>query len=269
MYTNRFPVGLSRELQEKIQEALFRSSTKFKIDRTSIGHKLLVALLFTYKDLGRPGRIWNYVQTYIAELDDYDLTFQLGYLQREFGLLESCVRTFRSLLDRCILLDTPIEPALVAHLVEALNRDGRPDSAIDVVENAIDISALAGPTDSLHFNLGNSYLDVNRLTDAIRCYETALSMRQENTGHILHNLGECYYRLQEDEKALKYYRMALERADKSDVAFEERAVGDAYFAMDRHDEAKSYYRRAADHGDAEAEDRLADAEADLAQKEGA
>ena len=242
---------------------------KFRIDRTAIGRKLLVALLFTYKDLGRPGRSWNHVQTYIAELDDYDLTFQLGFLQMEFGLVESSACTFRSLLDRCILLDAPIEPALVAHLVEALNRGGRPDSAIDVVENAIDISALAGPKDSLQFNLGNSYFDVNRLADAIRCYETALSMREENTGHILHNLGDCYYRMQEDEIALKYYKLALDRADKSDVAFEERAVGDAYFAMDRHDEAKSYYRRAADHGDAEAEDRLADAEADFTQKKGA
>ncbi len=263
-------------LKEWFQEHLFLAMSALGIARSWIGRRLLVALLFTYKDAGRPGRIWRRIVDHLHTLDDYDLMFQLGYLQLEFGQLDSSIKTCEELLDRDLLRGYPPEARLVANLIEALNQSEDCHRAIGIFES-LSNTDLSEPTGILQFNVGNSYLDAGRLEEAVRCYQTALCMRDADGGiignanecHILHNLGNCYYRMDDSGKALKSYRDALEHAVTSlELGMEELAIGDAYFTMDRHDEAKIHYTRAGEHGHGKAKQRLADVAEDLEQRKG-
>ena len=77
-----------RALKERVQEALFLQSVALRIDRSRMGRRLLAALLFTYGDMGRAGRQWDRLRHYVSDLDDDDISFQFGYLQLEFGMID-------------------------------------------------------------------------------------------------------------------------------------------------------------------------------------
>lgn len=233
--------------------------------RSRSGYRLVEILLASYWKENRPGKAWRFLGEHITALDDRELTFKLAHLQMIFGMVDQSIDTFQEMLDGCILRRSDIEAPLVANLIESLNRKERYQRAVSVYESLENVE-LAAPTDSLHYNAGNSYLAADRPEDALRCYEEALNMREQNAAYgdvrhsyILHNLGNCHYKMQADDMAIGYYRSALNHAlTPAEIAFEECAIGDAHFAQGRRDKALRYYRLAADHGDAEAGRRLAE-----------
>jgi tetratricopeptide (TPR) repeat protein len=212
--------------------------------------------LFTYKDLGRPGPLWNILDSYLELLEDEDLSFEFGFLQIEFGLIDEGIGNFRALFDRAILRDG-VDALLVSNLIEALNRGGLNQESIEVFETLLPKIHVSGQAPALYSNAGNSYLGVERYVDAVKCYERSLSMRDENRCRVLHNLGNCYYGMHDDEKAIKCYTMALEEATTTiEKRMEEYALGNAYFAVGREEEARAFYVRAADRGHLKARDRI-------------
>ena len=248
-----------RELKERIQEALFSQSLEFRVDRSWMGRRLLVALLFTYKDLGRPGPLWPQIQAYIADMDDENISFQFGYLQLEFGMIDESIAAFRMLLDRAILREAGVDPMLVSNLIDAFNTAERYSAAIDVFENIVPQIGISGAVDRIHFNAGNSYYAVDRFAEAARCYQTALKIRTSNTCRILHNLGNCYSALGDERGAIEYYKSALRQAaTDAEKGMEEYAIGNASAELGNHEEAKVYYIRAAERGHVKAGEKLAE-----------
>lgn len=253
-------------LRITVQERLFIGMKRAGLARSRSGYNLVEVLLASYRKENRPGKAWRVLSEHIAALEDRDLTFKLAHLQMVFGMIDQSIDTFQEMLNRCTLRQSDIEAPLVANLIESLNRKGRYQRAISVYESLDENVELSEPTDSLHYNAGNSYLAADRPEDALRCYEEALNMREQNAAYgdvrhsyILHNLGNCYYKIQEDDTAIRYYTSALNCAlTHEEIAFEECAIGDAHFAQGRRDKALHYYRLAADHGDAEARRRLAE-----------
>ena len=263
-------------LNERIRELLFVGLHKTGRAGSRLGNKLTEELLCAYRDAGRPGLIWDRITDHIASLANKELMFKVGHLQMTFGMIERSVETFQTLIHQDILKGSAVEAPLAANLIEALNRGNEYERAIEVFE-ALSVVDLSEPTDSLYYNAGNSYLHADRPSEAVRCYETALSMREDSAGgcrdvdeaHVLHNLGNCYYGMQDDETAIKYYKRALSLAIMPiDLAYEECAIGDAYLNLDRHDEARFYYLRAVNHGHADAKKRLADVAAEPEERRG-
>lgn len=249
-------------LRITVQERLFIGMKRAGMARSRSGYRLAEALLASYRKENRPGKAWRVLSEHIAALDDRELTFKLAHLQMIFGMVDQSIDTFQEMLDGCILRRSDIEAPLVANLIESLNRKERYQRAVSVYESLENVE-LSEPTDSLHYNAGNSYLAADRPDDALRCYEKALEENAAygdvNRSYILHNLGNCHYRMQADDTAIGYYGSALNYAlTPAEMAFEECAIGDAHFAQGRRDKALHYYRLAADHGDAEAGRRLAE-----------
>lgn len=249
-----FPV-----LKERVWEALFFQSVAWRIDRSRLGRRLLAALLRAYKEAGRPGRQWRRLQRHIDGLGGDDLSFELGYLQLEFGMVDESIAAFRTLLDRAILLGATVDPILISNLIDALNTAERYGDAIEVFESVVPTIGLSGPADVIHYNAGISYYEAGKFTDAVRCYRTALGLRTADTCHILHNLGNCYSALGDEEAALEHYHLALGvAATDADRGMEEYAIGMSSAELGRHEDAKRYYSRAAEHGHRKAGDRLAE-----------
>ncbi len=215
--------------------------------------------MFTYEHNGRPGKMWNRFQEYLRVRDDENLSFQLGYLQVKFGMLEESVSTYRLLLDRGILRGATIDQMLVANLIDSLNRLERYGDAIDVFENTLPTVHLSGRMDNVYYNTGNSYLGKERLLDAIQCYKNAMRLRTTNSCNILHNLGNCYFMLKDARAALECYRKALEVAGTDEEkGMEEYAMGATSFMLGCYDAAREYYNRAAERGHSGAAQRIAD-----------
>ena len=235
------------------------------IARSRVCYRLVEVLLDSYRKAGRPGKAWRLVIEHVMALEDTVLTFKLAHLQMVFGMVDQSVDLFQEMFNRCVLRRSAIEAPLVANLIEALNRSERYQRAVSVYESLGKVE-LSEPTDSLPYNAGNAYLAADRPGDALRCYEEALNLQEDNAmygdvnhSYVLHNLGNCYYKMKEDDTAIKYYKAALKHAlTSAEMAFEECAIGDAHFAQDRRAEALHYYRLAADHGDAEARQRLSE-----------
>ncbi len=234
-------------------------SMKLRIDRSWMGRRLLVAVLFTYENLGRPGRLWSRIQDYLLDLNDENLYFQLGYLQLKFGMIGESIAVFRELLDRAILRDATVDPLLISNLVDALNIADEYHEAIHVFENIMPMIDLSGSTDTIHYNAGNSYYGEARYKEAARCYQTALGLRTSNTCHILHNLGNCYSEMGDETSALELYKRALgEAMTDAEKGMEEYAIGSASAELGRHADALAYYMRAADRGHVKAAERIAE-----------
>ena len=263
---NRKTSRAFRSLNERIQELTFSGLKVVGLASSRVGYKIVVLLLYEYKKAGRPGKIWDRISDHIVSLNNGDIMFQLGYLQMEFGMLDRSIATFRALLDRDMVLAVTIDANVVANLVEALNRSDNCPAAIEIFEG-MSGADLSDTTDLLYFNAGNSYRAENRYPSALKCYNKALEMadvRDVKEGHILHNIGDCYYGMNEDATALKYYKMALRNAETPfELGMENCAIGNAYFALGRHHEATAFYRCAVAHGHSDAARRMADVADDL------
>ena len=247
-----------RRLKERTQEGLFLHSVELKIDRSWIGRRLLAAVLFTYQDLGRPGRHWSKIRDYLVHLNDENLSFQLGYLQLEFGMVKESIATFQELLDRALLRDATVDPLLISNLIDALNGAGEYSDAIHVFENVLPKIPLSGPKDTIHYNAANSFYGEERFTEAARCYRIALCIRTSNRCHILHNLGNCYSEMGDEASALEWYKHALDEATTdSERGVEEYAIGRSSAELGRRGDALAYYRRAADRGHTRAAQKIA------------
>lgn len=173
--------------------------------RSRSGYSLVEFLLASYRKENRPGKAWRLLNEHIVAIEDRDLTFKLAHLQMTLGMVDQSIDTFQEMLDSCILRQSEVEAPLVANLIESLNRKERYQRAVSVYESLENVE-LVEPTDSLHYNAGNSYLAADRPEDALRCYEEALDMQERNAAYgdvrhsyILHNLGNCYYKIQEDD----------------------------------------------------------------------
>ena len=159
-----------------------------------------------------------------------------------FGMLDLSIDTFRSLLDRDIVRGERINSPIASNLIEALNRAHEYQRAIEIYESLSHLD-LSEPTDSLHYNAGNSYLHADRPLDAAHCYVMALRMGDADPrngdvekSYVLHNLGICHYKMKDDKTAIMYYMDALNHVvSPADMAYEECSIGDAYYGLGRHE----------------------------------
>ena len=148
------------------------------------------------------------------------------------------------------------EGKALINLGEAYNRLGRPEKAIEYLEQALVVhrewkNRLS--EGSANSELGLAYANLGRPEKAIEYYEQALAIAREvkfrgSEGSALNNIGQAYANLNRNEKAIEYYEQAL--AIAREVKFrgnESQALnnlGLAYANLGRPEKAIEYYEQA-------------------------
>ncbi|MBA3766487.1 MAG: tetratricopeptide repeat protein [Acidobacteria bacterium] len=141
-------------------------------------------------------------------------------------------------------------------LGEAYNRLGRPEKAIEYLEQALVVhrewkNRLS--EGSATSELGLAYANLGRPEKAIEYYEQALAIAREvkfreSEGSALNNLGQAYANLNRNEKAIEYYEQALAIAREVKFRGNERDaldnLGQAYNSQGRPEKAIEYYEQA-------------------------
>jgi Tfp pilus assembly protein PilF len=117
---------------------------------------------------------------------------------------------------------------------------GSPDQAIENFNEALDINPDYTP--GLN-NLGTAYMEKEDWQSAIECFLKAKDDMLYLTPHYpLTNLGFVYYKLQEYDKSVLYYKEAIEL--KSDFPKAHHGLGMTYMAMGNYEEAIKSLERA-------------------------
>ncbi|MFK7973260.1 MAG: tetratricopeptide repeat protein [Rickettsiaceae bacterium] len=96
------------------------------------------------------------------------------------------------------------------------------------------------------FSLGNNYVELNKYSEAIKCYKECLdilpySLSVEKNASIYKNLGLSYIHLDHQyANAVPYFKQSL---DIKKDSFVYKLLGHCYFYQARYTEAKEYYKR--------------------------
>jgi len=88
---------------------------------------------------------------------------------------------------------------------------------------------------------GDEFYDLDRYDEAIKYYDMALAL-DENDTHALSHKGDVLYYLDRYDEAIKYYDMAL-AINKTDT-YSISGKGDVSYSLGRYDEAIKYYDKA-------------------------
>jgi tetratricopeptide (TPR) repeat protein len=129
--------------------------------------------------------------------------------------------------------------AQTLHLLGLIeHQSGRSDEAIEHIRLAI---MRDGRDPAFHHNLGNILRALNRLAEAIGCYERALALAPTSVD-TLYNLGNTYQDLGQPERAVAYFERAL-RLNPDAVELHHN-LGTALQDLGRLDEAIGCYRKA-------------------------
>jgi tetratricopeptide (TPR) repeat protein len=129
--------------------------------------------------------------------------------------------------------------AQTLHLLGLIEHQrGRSESAVEHIRTAI---MRDGRDPAFHHNLGNILRALDRLTEAIRCYERALALAPASVD-TLYNLGNTYQDLGQPERAAAYFERAL-RLNPEAVELHNN-LGTALQDLGRLDEAIGCYRKA-------------------------
>jgi tetratricopeptide (TPR) repeat protein len=115
---------------------------------------------------------------------------------------------------------------------------GRSDEAIEHIRMAI---MRDGRDPAFHHNLGNILRALDRLAEAISCYERALTLAPASVD-TLYNLGNTYQDLGQPERAAAYFERAL-RLNPEAIELHNN-LGTALQDLGRLDEAIGCYRKA-------------------------
>jgi type IV pilus assembly protein PilF len=134
----------------------------------------------------------------------------------------------------------PKDPLLHDDMGLTYMAKGSPDQAIEHFEEALDIEPDYTPALN---NLGTAYMEKEDWQSAIECFLKAKDDMLYLTPHYpLSNLGFAYYKLQEYDKSVLYYKEAIEL--KSDFPKAHHGLGLTYMAMGNYDEAIKSLERA-------------------------
>jgi tetratricopeptide (TPR) repeat protein len=129
--------------------------------------------------------------------------------------------------------------AQTLHLLGLIEHQrGRSDTAIEHIRMAI----MRDERDqAFHHNLGNILRALDRLAEAISCYERALDLAPTSVD-ALYNLGNTYQDLGQPERAVAYFERAL-RLNPEAIELHNN-LGTALQDLGRFDEAIGCYRKA-------------------------
>ncbi len=142
------------------------------------------------------------------------------------------------------------------NLGEVYNRLGRPEKAIEYLEQALVVHRASKnrlAEGSENSELGLAYANLGRPEKAIEYYERALAIAREvknraDEGSALDNLGQAYANLNRNEKAIEYYVQALAIAREVKFRLNESQalnnLGQAYNSLGRPEKAIEYYEQA-------------------------
>ena len=129
--------------------------------------------------------------------------------------------------------------AQTLHLLGLIEHQrGRSDEAIEHIRMAI---MRDGRDPAFHHNLGNILRALDRLAEAINCYERALALAPASVD-TLYNLGNTYQDLGQPERAAAYFERAL-RLNPEAIELHNN-LGTALQDLGRLDEAIGCYRKA-------------------------
>jgi tetratricopeptide (TPR) repeat protein len=129
--------------------------------------------------------------------------------------------------------------AQTLHLLGLIEHQrGRSDAAIERIRTAI---MRDGRDPAFHHNLGNILRALDRLAEAITCYERALALAPTSVD-TLYNLGNTYQDLGQPERAAAYFERAL-RLNPDAIELHNN-LGTALQDLGRLDEAIGCYRKA-------------------------
>ena len=129
--------------------------------------------------------------------------------------------------------------AQTLHLLGLIeHRRGSSDESIEHIRTAI---MREGRDPAFHHNLGNILRALDRLAEAINCYERALALAPTSVD-TLYNLGNTYQDLGQPERAAVYFERAL-RLNPEAIELHNN-LGTALQDLGRLEEAIDCYRRA-------------------------
>lgn len=118
-----------------------------------------------------------------------------------------------------------------------LKSKGDLNMALDIQKKTVALNSLDSES---HNNLGNTFLALNRLSDAKECYKKAININPDN--HIFYNnLGYVHERLINFDDAKISYMKALEL--NPDYSLAHRNLGSTLMALGRLQDAEESYRK--------------------------
>ncbi|MGN0394817.1 MAG: tetratricopeptide repeat protein [Coprococcus sp.] len=114
-------------------------------------------------------------------------------------------------------------------------------------DKAIEIYNKALENDSENFliwnQLGNCYRRLRNFEQAIICFENSIkNLNGRKRPQPFTNLAICYESIEEYEKAIDYYKQALELSEYKEGLWED--IGDCYLYLERYDDAMDAYSKA-------------------------
>ena len=93
----------------------------------------------------------------------------------------------------------------------------------------------------VHYNLGNTYNDIDKREESVAAYKKAIEMKANYT-EAYSNLGSVYTDMGKNEEAVAVYKKAVEiKADHADVHYN---LGAAYMNMNKTEKAIAAYKKA-------------------------
>jgi len=125
---------------------------------------------------------------------------------------------------------------------------------------------------NLRVALGNAYLTVDRVDDAIKQFKEALKIEEDNQGALI-GMGKAYLKKNQLGEAKKYFKREIRFYEQAGMRFENRFLEEAYFNMaviywkkKDYDTAVTYCKKAISIGRANADNFFLLGRIHLAQK---
>ncbi len=191
--------------EQNLEEAEANFQRALELDPQSAGAMLgLASVARARGDLNEAQRLAK--KTIRLAPDNPAAISSLAELRRDQGRLDEAVQLYRQALG----IDDA-QPSLFLGLSDALHRLGRNAQARKAAEQALELSpdSFVG-----HYNLGVIHLAEERLDEAQRAFETALTAEpaHPNVSYALNNLGSILLDQGKNDEALSVFRQATEVA---------------------------------------------------------
>lgn len=141
----------------------------------------------------------------------YDLKFRINYLNEQNGKNSEALIGYLELL-RLTETRKLKKEVLTSNIIELYNKLKRPDDAISLYKQYVSENTNS-MNKEICFNIGNSYLAIKLLDEAIDHYSRSISMGNNKNPHLLFNLGLAYYDKNNYQESEITFRKALKNVE--------------------------------------------------------
>lgn len=236
---------------------IFLAKLFFNLCRINDYYKVIALIgiteIFEYKK--KYDKAIRLLQKELNTYYDENLEFQLAYFYGLKGELVKAENIFEKIFNKNIILNDKKDSKLIANLINIYNLNKKYDMSIKIIENVIKNKEIGEKiVNYLFFNVGNTYLGIEKYDTAIKYYKSAINDYGYEKIGIFYNLAKCYYQKEDYDNSIYFLKVALKHTDiQNDIADIEYAIGCSYEAKREFKEAKHHFERSLDNGNRNAE----------------